>query len=150
MKKMLVIEEKKIKDRIEFNEECLENFALDKVSKATLEQENEFLKELLAGRILTIDKSIEERAKDWCNPFALKGMKESYIQGCADQQIIEQEKSEKEKISFGIAQLKAVQLGIEILNQEHYDSRYSPIIERIGAAIEALQITIPPHRQYLR
>ena len=38
---------RKIEIRIETNEECLENFALNSVEKSLVESENYFLKELL-------------------------------------------------------------------------------------------------------
>lgn len=38
---------RKIKARIELNEECLENFGLTQLPKELVEKENEFLKEIL-------------------------------------------------------------------------------------------------------
>ncbi len=60
-----------------------------------LPQREVFIKNIESNsNFIDVDLTVEERAKDWCKPFALKGMKESYIQGATDQQIIEQSKRE--------------------------------------------------------
>lgn len=61
---------KQILDRIEMNEECIENFGLSELNRTLVEKENEFLYEIMAiltcENLVTLAKGEEQIKSEAC------------------------------------------------------------------------------------